>query len=245
MPLDAGARSELGALVSRFRWPLTLGVALTFVDRLTSFVTPMLSKVMVDSVAIQHRFDALPLLVVAAAVATTVQAATTYASQRTLGLMGQKTVAELRRNLVTRLLIIPVSFFDRTALGALVSRVMTDTGQVENVLGSSLVPMVGATLSALIGLGLMLSLNWRLAAALLVVLAVSGIWGARTLARLRATFTAFSESTASATAKLTECSPESTSSRRSPPSTISPRHSRLLSNANIESEDRPLRESHP
>jgi ABC-type bacteriocin/lantibiotic exporter with double-glycine peptidase domain len=204
MPLDRGAWAELRSLVVRFRWPLILGVALTFVDRVASFAAPMLSKVLVDRVAIQHRFDALPVVAGAAAVAAIVQAATTYRSQRVLGLMGQDAVAELRTNLLVRLLSLPISFFDRTALGALVSRVITDTSQVENLLGAGLVPLVGATLSALIGFGLMMSLNAGLAIAMLAVLATFGVWGTRMLDQLRASFTAVSESSATTTAKLTE-----------------------------------------
>jgi subfamily B ATP-binding cassette protein MsbA len=204
MLVDPGARAEMRALIIRFGRPLALGLTLTLLDRLTSFTMPALSKIVVDQVAGQHRLDLIPPVGALAVTALLVQAATTFASQRSLGLVGQRVVTELRTSLLVRILALPLSFFDRSSLGSLVSRILTDTGQIENLIGSGLVQLIGALLTALIGLAVMLHLNWQLTLAVIAVLGVYATWGARAFARLRRVFTSSSETNARTTARLTE-----------------------------------------
>jgi ABC-type multidrug transport system fused ATPase/permease subunit len=121
-----------------------------------------------------------------------------------LGVAGQRAVNDLRKSLLIRVLSFPVSFFDNTHTGTIVSRIMTDTGEVENLIGSGLVQLVGAILTALIGFALLLKLNWPLTIAVTIVLLLLAGWGTQAFSGLHATFYEHGEAHARATARLTE-----------------------------------------
>jgi ABC-type multidrug transport system fused ATPase/permease subunit len=183
---------------------LALGLGLTLVNRLAAFVVPALSKVVVDQVVTQRRFGLLGVVASAAAAAIVLEAATTFATSRVLGVAGQHAVNELRKSLLIRVLAFPVSFFDDTTTGSLVSRIMTDTGLVESLISSGLVQFGGAVLTALVGFALLVALNWPLTLIVTTMLVVSAVWGARAFSGLYATFDEWSEANARATARLTE-----------------------------------------
>jgi ABC-type multidrug transport system fused ATPase/permease subunit len=195
---------ELRTLVWRYRRALAIGLVLMTANRLATFVLPALSKVVVDQVITHRRFSLLGEVAGAGIAAVILEAATAFASNRVLGVAGQRVVSELRTSLLVRVLGFPVSFFDDTTTGSLVSRIMSDTSQVENLVGSGLVQFAGAILTAVIGFALLVRLNWALTLVVTVILVLSAVWGTRAFSGLYATFHEHGEANARATARLTE-----------------------------------------
>jgi ATP-binding cassette, subfamily B, putative efflux pump len=195
---------ELRTLVWRYRRVLVIGLLLMLANRLATFVLPMLSKAVVDQVVTHHRFGLLGPIAAAGVAAVLLEAATAFASNRVLGVAGQRAVSDLRTSLLVRVLGFPVSFFDNTTSGSLVSRIMSDTAQVENLIGSGLVQFAGAILTALLGFALLVRLNWPLTLGVTVILVLSAAWGTRAFSGLYAAFHEWSEANARATARLTE-----------------------------------------
>ena len=52
-------------------------------------------------------------------------------------------------------------YFDSTQTGVLISRIMSDAEGIRNLVGTGLVQLVGGIVTAIIGLGVLLYLNWR------------------------------------------------------------------------------------
>src|SRR5581483_3008003 len=199
-----GALIELRSLVWRYRGALVLGLGLTLANRLAAFVLPALSKIVVDRVITQRHFELLGPVAIAAVAAVALEAATTFASSRVLGFLGQHVVNALRKSLLIRVLAFPVSFFDDTSTGSLVSRIMSDTALVESLIGSSLVQFAGAILTAVFGFAILVSLNWPLTVVVTIILIGSAIWGTRAFSTVYKAFAEFGEANARATARLTE-----------------------------------------
>jgi subfamily B ATP-binding cassette protein MsbA len=195
---------ELKALAWRFRAPLALGLALTIVNRLASFVLPAMSKVVVDRVIGRNELSLIAPIAGLCVLGIGAGAITTYFSYRVLGLAGQRAVTELRSELLLRVLALPVSYFDEAKIGAVVSRIMADTEHIENLIGTGMVTFASAILTAVIGCAALLYLNWRLTLVVLGVLIISAAWGTRAFAGLYGTFHAFTEANARTTARLTE-----------------------------------------
>jgi subfamily B ATP-binding cassette protein MsbA len=195
---------EFRRLVWRYRRALAIGLTLTFINRAAAFALPSLSKFVVDEVITHQRFGLLGPIAAAGVAAVLLQATTTFASNRVLGVVGQRAVSDLRTGLLVRVLGFPVSFFDNTNTGMLVSSIMTDTSYVENLIGAGVVQFAGAVLTAVFGLGLLIRLNWPLTCIVTVILMCSALWGTRAFSTLYATFNDFGEATALATARLTE-----------------------------------------
>jgi subfamily B ATP-binding cassette protein MsbA len=198
------ALTELRALLWRYRRALTIGFLLMFVNRLATFVLPSLSKIVVDQVIAHRRFELFMPVAAVGVAAVLVEVATALVSNRVLGVAGQRAVNELRKSLLVRVLSFPVSFFDNTTTGSLVSRIMSDTANVENLIGSGLVQFAGAILTAVIGFALLVRLNWPLTIGVTAILVLSAIWGTRTFSGLYATYNEYGEANAQATARLTE-----------------------------------------
>jgi ATP-binding cassette subfamily B protein len=83
--------------------------------------------------------------------------------------IGERVVADIRRQLYARLLTLPPSFFEDNLAGEIQSRVTTDTTLLQTVIGSSFSFALRNTLSFLGGITLMFVSNVKLS---LVVLAV-------------------------------------------------------------------------
>ena len=174
------------------------------VNRLSGLVLPASSKYLIDEVLAKQRADLLGWIALAAAAAVLVQAATTYALSQVVSIAAQHAIAEMRMSVQKHVLHLPVSYFDSTKTGVLISRVMTDAEGVRNLVGTGLIQLVGGLFTAVIGIGVLFALNWRLTAVVLVVLLTFGGLMAMAFARLRPLFRERSVINAEVTGRLAE-----------------------------------------
>ena len=179
-PGDARARSarawrELRILLRRHRGHVAIGIVLTLVSRIAGLVLPASSKYFIDHVLVERRTDLLLPLAAVVIVATAVQAATGYALARVLGVAAQRAVAEMRRQLAAHVLRLPVQHFDSTQTGVLSSRIMSDPDGIRNLLGSGLVQLLGALVTATAALGVLFWIDWRMTSVMLLFLTAIGV----------------------------------------------------------------------
>ena len=142
-----------------YRATLVLGLSLTLVNRLAGFVLPYVStKVLIDRIVGQHRVDLMWPAAIATGVATLIQAGTSFAISQVISLAGQRAITVMRRTIQAKVLSLPVSFFDATQTGVLISRVMNDAEGIRNLIGTGIVQLLGGVVTAGIGIvGLFLS----------------------------------------------------------------------------------------
>jgi subfamily B ATP-binding cassette protein MsbA len=195
---------EARVLVWTHRWRLGLGLGLMLVNRVVGLVLPATSKYLVDDVVGKHRADLLPLLAFAAAGATAVQAATSFALSQVLSVAAQRAITEMRKNVHEHVMRLPVGFFDTTQSGQLISRIMTDAEGIRNLIGTGLVELTGGFVTAGMALGVLFYLNWRLTSVTLVVLVVFGALMAVAFARLRPLFRERGQINAEVTGRLNQ-----------------------------------------
>src|SRR5207247_852813 len=154
---------------------LSLGLALLLVNRLAGLVLPSSSKWVIDRVINQHHPELLLPLALVAGGATLVQAITGFGLSQILGVAAQRAITDMRRTVQAYVLRLPISYFDSTKSGVLISRIMNDAEGIRNLVGTGLVQLVGGVVSAVLGLGVLFYLNWKLT---LVILVVLGLFGA-------------------------------------------------------------------
>ncbi|HWW60656.1 MAG TPA: ABC transporter ATP-binding protein, partial [Thermoanaerobaculia bacterium] len=135
---------EARELVWARRHRLGIGLALMLVSRVAGLVLPATSKYLIDEVIGKHRHDLLPLLAIAAMVATLIQAGTSFALSQILGVAAQRAITDMRKRVEEHILRLPVSYFDSTKSGVLISRIMTDAEGIRNIVGTGLVQLVGS-----------------------------------------------------------------------------------------------------
>ena len=200
----AAAWREARALIWAHRRRLAVGLALMLVGRLAGLVLPASSKWLIDEVLAKGRTELLMPLALAAGVATLVQAVTHFGLSQILGVAAQGAIADMRKRVQAHVLRLPVRYFDSTQTGVLVSRVMTDADGIRNLVGTGLVQLVGGFVTAVLGMGVLFWLNWRLTAVTLVVLGTFGGGMAYAFRTLRPLFRERGKINAEVTGRLTE-----------------------------------------
>jgi ABC-type multidrug transport system fused ATPase/permease subunit len=200
----SGAWDEARTLLHAHRKRLMLGMILMLVSRMAGMVLPWMSGYVIDDVIGPGRSDLLLPLALGAAAATLVQASTGFALSQVLGVAAQRAITEMRKRIQRHVTRLPVSYFDSTKTGVLISRVMTDAEGIRNLVGTGIAQLVGGFLTATIGMGVLFYLNWRLTAATLVFLIFFGVVMVTMFAKLRPLFRERGKITAEITGRLTE-----------------------------------------
>jgi len=200
----ARAWAETRALMWSHRRSLTIGFLLMVVNRLSGLVLPASSKYLIDDVLTQNRIDLLLPLALATGGATIVQAITSFALAQVVSIAAQRAITDMRIDVQRHILRLPVSYFDSTKTGVLISRIMTDAEGIRNLVGTGIVQLVGGLLTAVIALGVLFYTSWTLTSVTLVALAVFGALMAIAFQRLRPIFRERSVINAEVTGRLAE-----------------------------------------
>ncbi len=171
----SAAWSEARALIWARRWRLALGLGLVLVNTSASFVLPWSTKYFIDTIIGQQRTDLIGRLALAVGAATLVQACASFALSQVLGIAAQRAITDMRRRVEEHVLRLPVRYFDQTQTGVLISRIMNDAEGIRNLVGTGLVQLSGSLLGALVAMAVLVYLNWKLTALVLVVLSTFGV----------------------------------------------------------------------
>jgi len=189
-------------------WPrrnlVLIGLVLIVLSRLASLVLPWKSKALIDDVIPNRDYEQLKSLLLIVGIAILVQAVTSFLLTRILSVQAQYLISELRAQVQKKVLSLPISFFDNTKSGALVSRIMTDVEGVRNLIGTGLVQMVGGTITAVISLVLLIRISPSMTLFVLVPVAVFGFIALKAFGYIRPIFRVRGKINAEVTGRLTE-----------------------------------------
>lgn len=199
-----GAWAEARTLVRTHRKRLILGMGLMLISRGAGFVVPAMLGYVVDDVIGNGQSDLLLWLALGAGAATLVQASTGFALSQVLGVAAQRAITEMRKRVQRHVTRLPVSYFDSTKTGVLISRVMTDAEGIRNLVGTGLAQLVGGFLTATVGLAALFYLNWRLTVVTLIILVLFGLVMATMFKKLRPLFRERGKINAEVTGRLGE-----------------------------------------
>jgi subfamily B ATP-binding cassette protein MsbA len=203
-PSFSNAWRDARELLWAHRYRLALGLLLMLVSRLVGLVLPASSKYLIDEVIIKRRSDLLLTLALAAGGATVIQAISSFALSQVLGVAAQRAITEMRKSVQEHVARLPVQYFDSTQTGVLISRIMSDAEGVRNLVGTGLVQLVGGLVTAVIALGVLFYLNWRLTSITLIALAIFGTCMSLAFNRLRPLFRERGKINAEVTGRLAE-----------------------------------------
>jgi subfamily B ATP-binding cassette protein MsbA len=195
---------EARELVWVHRRRLGTGLALMLASRLAGLVLPASSKWLIDDVLGNNRPELLMPIALAAGAATIVQAVTSFGLSQILGVAAQRAITDMRKRVQAHVMRLPVRYFDSTQTGVLISRIMSDAEGIRNLVGSGLVQLVGGFVTAILGMGVLFWLNWRLTTITIVVLSVFGGGMAYAFRTLRPLFRERGKINAEVTGRLTE-----------------------------------------
>src|SRR5258706_501345 len=175
---------EAKRLIVAHRRRLAIGIVLMLVSRVSGLVLPWSTRTFVDDILVKGQQELLKVghvsghtlgvfyrLLEVNIAATLVSALTGYALSQVLGVAAQRAITEMRRTVQAHVERLPVSYFDSTQTGVLISRIMNDAEGIRNLVGNGLVQLLGGLVTAVIALVWLLWLNWQLTTFTVVFLA--------------------------------------------------------------------------
>lgn len=195
---------EVWALVRPRRALLGFGLLLMAVNRVSGLVLPGASKVLIDDIILGRRDDLLWPLVITVAVATLIQAGSSFSLTQLLSKAAQRLIAELRRKVQAHVGRLPLAYYDSTKSGTLVARIMTDVEGVRNLIGTGLVEFVGGLITASISLVVLLRISPTLTLFAFLCLAIFSLGLKKAFVTLRPIFRERGKINAEVTGRLTE-----------------------------------------
>ncbi|WP_027137553.1 ABC transporter ATP-binding protein [Gaetbulibacter saemankumensis] len=189
-------------------WPrrklVFIGLFLIVIRSVAGLILPWQSKVLLDEVVPDKNYRQLYGLIAIVLTAILAQAVTSFLLTRILSVQAQYLISELRAQVQKKVLSLPISFFDNTKSGALVSRIMTDVEGVRNLIGTGLVQLVGGTFTAILSLIILINLNPWMTLFVFVPLSVFGYIALKAFKYIRPIFRKRGKINAEVKGRLTE-----------------------------------------
>ena len=186
------SKVSIGKAFKTIIWPkrnlVFIGLILIILSRLSSLVLPWKSKALLDDVIPNKDYDQLYQLLLVVGIAILVQAITSFLLTRILSVQAQYLISELRAQVQKKVLSLPISFFDNTKSGALVSRIMSDVEGVRNLIGTGLVQLVGGTITAVISIALLIGISPSMTLFVLIPVAIFGLVALKAFKYIRPIF---------------------------------------------------------
>ncbi len=183
---------SIGKAFKTIIWPrrnlVFIGLFLIVLSRLASLTLPMASKYLMDDVIAKKDYNMLKTLLIGVGIAILIQSITSFLLTRILSVQAQFLISELRAQVQKKVLSLPISFFDNTKSGALVSRIMSDVEGVRNLIGTGLVQLVGGTITAIISLILLIRISPSMTLFVLVPVSVFGVVALKAFKYIRPIF---------------------------------------------------------
>lgn len=169
---DAKLMKRLLGFVKPYKKYVIIAILLNVIVAALGPLRPYLTKIAIDDYIVNKDFNGLFLIAVlllsALLLQSVIQYLLTYATQ----LLGQKTILDLRRKLFEHIQRLSVSFFDKTPIGRLVTRVTNDVESLNEMFSSGIIMVFSDIFIILWILGFMFFIDIELSLVSLSVLPI-------------------------------------------------------------------------
>ena len=153
--------------------PIVLLTFTLLIASATAGSIPLLIKQFINQLANLHNIGRLHLLSIEILAVFLLRAITSFVSDYLGAYVGQGITRDLRSQLNDKLQRLPLSFFNHTPTGVMISRVVNDVRQVVNASADSVFSIFGDGLSLIALLGAAFYIDWKLALTAFVVFPVA------------------------------------------------------------------------
>lgn len=181
---------RLWTYLARYRWLLVLALFLTVAGNLLALVGPALSGRAINAMQApgQVNFEEVWLFAGLMAVFYAVSALLGYIQSRVMIRLGQRVVFRMRKDVMERLLTLPVGYFDRTQTGDIVSRISYDIDTINASLSNDLLQICTSVITVVGSLVMMLTISPVLVLVFAVTIPVSVLFTRYMTRRVRPLF---------------------------------------------------------
>jgi ATP-binding cassette subfamily B multidrug efflux pump len=138
-------------------------LTITIVIGLLAPIRPYLIKVMVDEFVPSQNTDKLLQYAIILVLILLAESLMQYYQIYFANLLGQNIIRDLRIKLYKTLIHFKLSFFDKTPIGTLVTRTVSDIETIAEVFSNGVINIFGEILKIFVIIGAMFFINWELA----------------------------------------------------------------------------------
>jgi ATP-binding cassette subfamily B protein len=171
-----------------WRWILGFVVMIGLTSVADSYFT-YLSKLLIDEGIVVGNVARLTQLLMRYGGLAVFQAITVFCFVYLAGVLGERVQYDMRKQLFNHLQALSFSYFDKTPVGWIMSRVTSDSGRIADLVTWGFIDVTWATLNIITSLVFMAMINWQLTLIVVVIipmmLAVSFYFRQRILVQYR------------------------------------------------------------
>ncbi len=167
---DARLVRRLSVYVRPYLWLVGGALGCLMLDGLLQLVGPLMTQRVIDVALPAHNTGLVWRSAMLFGASLVVAFACQYGETMLTGLLGQRVMRDLRRDIFGHVQRLPVVFFDRNPVGRLVTRVTSDVESLNELFTAGVVAGAGDLFTLLAISVLMLVTDWRLALAAFAVI---------------------------------------------------------------------------
>jgi ATP-binding cassette, subfamily B, bacterial len=154
-------------------WKMAAGFILTImlVSVLDAFFTYLGKRIVDDGIVAQNRQALIDILLLYGGL-TVLQSAFVFIFIYLVGILGEKVRYDLRKKMFNHLQSLSLSYYSKTPVGWIMSRVTSDSDRVAELITWGLLDSVWAVMNVTTSLAFMFYINWRLALIVLIAIPI-------------------------------------------------------------------------
>ena len=128
-----------------------------------AIVQPILMQLTLDKYILGNNYNGLVLMVVFMIAQLAVQTIVQYYQTYSTNSLGQSVIRDLRKDVFNHIMSLRLKYFDRTPIGMLITRTVSDLETIADIFSEGLISIVGDLLLVLAIIILMIVSDWKLA----------------------------------------------------------------------------------
>ncbi len=167
---DIEVTSKLARYIKPYRGFFILEIVLTILVALLATVKPLIIQHIIDNEIANKNLPGLYFMIGLLLMILVVHVVISYANTYLADWLGQSIIRDIRIKLYAHIMRFRLSFFDKTPIGRLVTRNISDIETLSNFTSEGLAGIFGDFLQLSFILGFMLYINWKLTLISLCVL---------------------------------------------------------------------------
>ncbi|NII85349.1 MULTISPECIES: ABC transporter ATP-binding protein [unclassified Pedobacter] len=165
---NTGLLKRIFQYVKPYRAVFVWSVILTILLAAISPVRPFLIKYTLDHYILTGNYSGLVNMTMLMIFMLILQTLIQYNHTLLTNTLGQSVIRDLRINVFNHITKLHLKFFDKTPIGQLITRTVSDLETIADIFSEGLISMIGDSLQVLVIVGVMLYTDWQLSLVVLL-----------------------------------------------------------------------------
>jgi len=148
--------------VKPYRKIFIWSVVLTILLALVAPVRPFLIKYTLDNYILKGHYNGLLMMTIVMLVMLMLQSVIQYSHTLLTNTLGQSAIRDLRINVFNHITKLRLKYFDKTPIGQLITRTVSDLETISDIFSEGLIVIIGDILQVIAIIGVMFYADWQL-----------------------------------------------------------------------------------